>query len=224
MLIENMTNHDLRLAMLPYSSALKVVNMYVDTIQEELFAKRHSNPIEHVKMRLKRPSSIARKLEKTGLEPTVDNAITYIEDIAGVRIVCLFQNDIYRISNFIETLNNIKILNIKDYIRHPKPNGYRSYHMHVEVPVRMLDKEQWVKVEIQLRTVAMDFWASLEHKIRYKKKDAVAGHISEELLNCATMIEKIDLKMQQLNIAIDRLSSDSDDTLLPDSLTEYLGD
>ncbi len=224
MLIENMTNHDLRLAMLPYSSALKVVNMYVDTIEEELFAKRFSNPIEHVKTRLKRPSSIARKLEKRGLEPTVDNAIKYIDDIAGVRIVCLFQDDIYRIAKVIETFNNIKIINIKDYIKNPKPNGYRSYHMHVEVPVRMLNDEQWVKVEIQIRTVAMDFWASLEHKIRYKKKDAVSNHISSELLNCATMIEKIDIKMQKLNTAIDRLSSDSEDPLLLDDLEDYLRD
>lgn len=224
MLIENMTNHDLRLAMLPYSSALKVVNMYVDTIEEELFAKRLSNPIEHVKARLKRPSSIARKLEKRGFEPTVDNAVKYIDDIAGVRIVCLFQNDIYKIAKVIETFNNIRIINVKDYIKNPKPNGYRSYHMHVEVPVRMLDNEQWVKVEIQLRTVAMDFWASLEHKIRYKKKDDVSEHISSELLNCATMIEKIDLKMQKLNTAIDRISSDSEDPLLLDNLKDYLKD
>lgn len=222
MLIENMTNHDLRLAMLPYSSALKVVNMYVGTIEEELFAKRISNPIEHTKARLKRPSSIARKLEKRGFEPTVDNAIKYIDDIAGVRIVCLFQDDIYRIAKIIETFNNIRVINIKDYIKNPKPNGYRSYHMHVEVPVRMLHDEQWVKVEIQLRTVAMDFWASLEHKIRYKKKDDVSEEISSELLNCATMIEKIDLQMQELNTAIDKISSESEDPILLDNLKGYI--
>ena len=205
MLIENMSNHDLRLAMLPYSSALKVVNMYVETIEEELFAMRQSNPIEHVKARLKRPSSIARKLEKKGYEPTVDNAIKYIDDIAGVRIVCLFQDDIYRIGVVIENLPNIKVVRIKDYIKHPKENGYRSYHMHVLIPVRMLEGEQLVKLEIQIRTVAMDFWASLEHKIRYKNDPAITDTIGEELLMCATLIEKIDSRMQNLNKKIMRL-------------------
>ena len=138
--------------MLPYSSALKVVRMYIDTIEEELFANRRSSPIEHVKIRLKRPSSIARKLEKRGLEATVDNAVQYIDDIAGVRIVCLFRDDIYKIADVIKNIANIRIVRIKDYIKEPKANGYRSYHMHIEIPVRMLDGEQMVKVEIQLRT------------------------------------------------------------------------
>lgn len=206
MLIETMSNHDLRLAMLPYSSALKVVNMYVDTIEEELFAKRRSNPIEHVKSRLKRPSSIARKLEKKGYEPSVENALKYVDDIAGVRIVCLFQDDIYSIAEVIENFGNIRICRIKDYIKEPKSNGYRSYHMHVEVPIRLLDAQEWVKVEIQIRTVAMDFWASVEHKIRYKKETEIPDKIGIDLINCATMIEKIDSKMQKLNRKIEKLS------------------
>ena len=207
MLIENMSNHDLRLAMLPYSSALKVVNMYVETIEEELFANRRSNPIEHVKMRLKRPSSIARKLEKKGYEATVDNALRYIDDIAGVRIVCLFQDDIYAIAKVIENLPNIRIVRIKDYIKNPKDNGYRSYHMHVEIPVRMLEGEEFVKVEIQIRTVAMDFWASVEHKIRYKKEPEIPDKISTDLIKCAPLIEKIDSKMQKLNKKIMKLEN-----------------
>lgn len=212
MLIENMSNHDLRLAMLPYSSALKVVNMYVEIIEEELFANRQSNPIEHVKARLKRPSSIARKLEKKGYEPTVDNAVKYIDDIAGVRIVCLFQDDIYRIAKVIERLPNISIVRIKDYIKSPKENGYRSYHMHVLIPVQMLDGKHMVKLEIQIRTVAMDFWASLEHKIRYKNNPEISDSINEDLKNCATLIEKIDSKMQKLNKEIMTLEPDMLDT------------
>ena len=200
-----MRNHDLRLAMLPYSSALKVVRMYIDTIEEELFANRRSSPIEHVKIRLKRPSSIARKLEKRGLEATVDNAVQYIDDIAGVRIVCLFRDDIYKIADVIKNIANIRIVRIKDYIKEPKANGYRSYHMHIEIPVRMLDGEQMVKVEIQLRTVAMDFWASVEHKIRYKKEPEIPDKISTDLIKCANLIEKIDSKMQKLNKKIMRL-------------------
>lgn len=209
MLIETMSNHDLRLAMLPYSGALKVVRMYIDTIEEELFANRRSDPIEHVKIRLKRPSSIARKLEKKGLPATVDNAIKYIDDIAGVRIVCLFRDDIYKISEVIQNIGGIRIVRIKDYIKTPKDNGYRSYHMHIEIPVRMLDGEQFVKVEIQLRTVAMDFWASVEHKIRYKKEPEIPDKITEDLIKCASLIDKLDNKMQKLNKKIAKLDSDA---------------
>lgn len=205
MLIQEVNSHDLRIAMLPYTSALKVVNMYLDTFEEELFTYKRQNPIEHVKTRLKRPSSIARKLEKKGYEPTVENAIKYIDDIAGVRIVCLFQDDIYKIADVIKQFDNIKIVRIKDYIKEPKENGYRSYHMHIEVPVRMLNGNEMVKAEIQLRTVAMDFWASLEHKIRYKNEADVPESISSELKLCATLVEKMDSEMQYLNREIEQL-------------------
>ncbi len=205
MLIEETNSHDLRMAMLPYSSALKVVNMYIDTITDELFAHKKHNPIEHVKSRLKRPSSIARKLEKKGLEPTLENAIKYIDDIAGIRIVCQFQDDIYKVAEVIQNFDNIRVIHIKDYIKNPKENGYRSYHMHVEIPVRMLDGEKWVQVEFQLRTVAMDFWASLEHKIRYKNESEIPDSISSELKLCATLVEKMDAEMQSLNNQIESL-------------------
>lgn len=205
MLIEETNSHDLRMAMLPYSSALKVVNMYIDTITDELFAHKKHNPIEHVKSRLKRPSSIARKLEKKGLEPTLENAIEYIDDIAGIRIVCQFQDDIYKVAEVIKNFDNVRIIQIKDYIKEPKENGYRSYHMHVEIPVRMLNGEKWVQVEIQLRTVAMDFWASLEHKIRYKNESEIPESIGSELKLCATLVEKMDAEMQFLNNQIESL-------------------
>lgn len=205
MLIQETNSHDLRMAMLPFSSALKVVNMYIDTITDELFANKAHNPIEHVKSRLKRPSSIARKLEKRGFEPTLENALKYVDDIAGIRIVCQFQDDIYRIAEVIEHFENIRVIQIKDYIQNPKDNGYRSYHMHVEIPVRMLDGEKWVKVEFQLRTVAMDFWASLEHKIRYKNESDIPESISKELKLCATLVEKMDAEMQILNDEIESL-------------------
>lgn len=205
MLIQETNSHDLRIAMLPYASALKVVNMYIDTIEEELFTYKRQNPIEHVKSRLKRPSSIARKLEKKGLEPTIENALKYIDDIAGVRIVCQFQDDIYKVAEVIKKFENIRIVQIKDYIKEPKANGYRSYHMHVEIPVRMLHGEEMVKVEFQLRTVAMDFWASLEHKIRYKNESEIPDNISSELKICATLVEKMDSEMQYLNNEIEQL-------------------
>ena len=205
MLIEETNSHDLRIAMLPFVSALKVVNMYIATIEEELFTYKRQNPIEHVKSRLKRPSSIARKLEKKGIEPTLENAVKYVDDIAGVRIVCQFQDDIYKIAEVIQNFDNVRVVRIKDYIKHPKENGYRSYHMHVEIPVRMLNNEQMVKVEFQLRTVAMDFWASLEHKIRYKNESEIPENISRELMLCATLVEKMDAEMQTLNNEIEQL-------------------
>ena len=205
MLIEETNSHDLRIAMLPFVSALKVVNMYIATIEEELFTYKRQNPIEHVKSRLKRPSSIARKLEKKGIEPTLENAVKYVDDIAGVRIVCQFQDDIYKIAEVIQNFDNVRVVRIKDYIKHPKENGYRSYHMHVEIPVRMLNNEQMVKVEFQLRTVAMDFWARLEHKIRYKNESEIPENISRELKLCATLVEKMDAEMQTLNNEIEQL-------------------
>ena len=205
MLIEETNSHDLRIAMLPYTNALKVVNMYIDTIVEELFTYKRQNPIEHVKSRLKRPSSIARKLEKKGLEPSLENAVKYIDDIAGVRIVCQFQDDIYKIADVIKSFDNVRVVQIKDYIKNPKENGYRSYHMHVEIPVKTLHDEEWVKVEFQLRTVAMDFWASLEHKIRYKNESEIPDSISKELKQCANMVELMDAEMQSLNNEIEKL-------------------
>ncbi|MCH5212116.1 MAG: GTP pyrophosphokinase family protein [Oscillospiraceae bacterium] len=221
MLIEKMSNHDLRLAMLPYSSALKVITMHAETIMEELFANRRSNPVEHIKSRLKRPSSIARKLEKKGYRPSVENALKYIDDIAGVRFVCLFPDDIYKIAEVIRNFNNIRICRIKDYIERPKPNGYRSYHMHVEVPIRLLDHEESVKVEIQIRTVAMDSWASMEHKIRYKKGVEIPDTVSYRLLECAHLTHELDKRMQELNEEINKLSPVKQPSEQLDTLEEY---
>jgi putative GTP pyrophosphokinase len=207
--------------MLPYASALKVVNMHAENILEELFAARRSNPVEHIKSRLKRPSSIARKLEKKQLEPTVENALKYIDDIAGVRIVCLFPDDIYKIAKVIENFDNIRITRIKDYIKNPKENGYRSYHMHVDVPVRMLDGEQWVKVEIQIRTVAMDSWASMEHKIRYKQVNDIPETVSSQLLECANLTAELDSRMQNLNREIEKLNPVATHSEKLDILSEY---
>ncbi|MGM9935805.1 MAG: GTP pyrophosphokinase family protein [Candidatus Ornithomonoglobus sp.] len=221
MLIETMSDHDMRLAMLPYASALKVVNMYAETIMEELYANKHSNPVEHIKSRLKRPSSIAHKLEKKGYEPTMENALKYIDDIAGVRIVCLFPDDIYKIANVIQNFKNIRVCRIKDYIKVPKQNGYRSYHMLIEVPIRLLDHEEWVKVEIQLRTVAMDSWASMEHKIRYKQIKDIPDTVSCRLLECAHLAAELDNRMQELNEEIEKLDTPMQASEQLDILTEY---
>ncbi len=203
MLIEQSTGDELRLAMLPYSSALKTLNTQIDIINEALAARAENNPIEHVKSRLKSPQSIARKLVKRGYEPTVENAVKYIDDIAGMRVICSFPKDIYEIAEYLKSHMTMKIVMIKDYIKNPKENGYRSYHMHVEVPVYMFGEKEYVKVEIQIRTIAMDFWASLEHKIRYKKNSEFPQSINDELLECAEMISVLDERMQSLNDSIE---------------------
>lgn len=204
MLIEQMTSKEYQNAMLLYSGALRELNTKIEIINEEFAIRLKSNPIEHIKSRLKTPRSIAKKLIKKGLEPTLENALTHIDDIAGIRIICSFTEDIYRIATVIHAQTYMKIIKIKDYIQHPKANGYRSYHMIVEIPVFLSGKTEMTRVEIQIRTIAMDFWASLEHKIRYKFESEVPQNINEDLLECANIISSLDEKMLSLNNEIER--------------------
>ncbi|MGN0182226.1 MAG: GTP pyrophosphokinase family protein, partial [Candidatus Ornithomonoglobus sp.] len=151
----------------------------------------------------------------------IENAVKYIDDIAGVRIVCLFPDDIYKIAEVIQNFNNIHVCLVKDYIKVPKENGYRSYHMHVKVPIRLLDHEEWVKVEIQLRTVAMDSWASMEHKIRYKQRKDIPDTVSCRLLECAHLASELDSRMQELNEEIEKLDPPVQPPEQLDILTEF---
>lgn len=208
MLIEQMTSKDYHNAMLLYSGALKELNTKFEIINEEFAIRLKSNPIEHIKSRLKTPRSIAKKLSKKGLEPTLENAVKYIDDIAGIRIICSFTEDIYHIATVIQAQRYINVLKIKDYMQNPKANGYRSYHMIVEVPVCLSGKTEMTRVEIQIRTIAMDFWASLEHKIRYKFESEVPGNINEDLLECANIISSLDEKMLSLNNEIEHYGKD----------------
>lgn len=204
MLIEKMNSIEYSNAMLLFSGALRELNTKFETINEEFAIRLKSNPIEHVKSRLKTPHSIAKKLMKKDLAPTLVNALKYIDDIAGLRIICSFTEDIYRIATVIQAQNYIKVIKVKDYIQNPKSNGYRSYHMIVEVPVFLSGKEEMTRVEIQIRTIAMDFWASLEHKIRYKFESEAPNNINEDLLECANIIASLDEKMLSLNNEIER--------------------
>ena len=204
MYIENMTNREYRQEMLLYSSALKDLNVKLEIINEVFAVRLKNNPIEHIKSRLKSPRSIARKLIKRGHEPTLENARKYIYDIAGIRIICAFTEDIYRIATVIEAQSYIKVVKIKDYIQNPKANGYRSYHMIIDTPVYVADKVEYTRVEIQIRTIAMDFWASLEHKIRYKFESEIPSAINDDLLECANIVASLDEKMLSLNNDIEK--------------------
>ena len=182
-----------------YNSALKEVTTKLEILNDEFVHVHKYNPIEYIKSRIKSPESIVKKLKRHQLEINVDNMINNINDIAGVRIVCSFTSDIYQIAEMIGKQNDLTVIYVKDYIRNPKPSGYKSFHMLVSVPIFLGDKVVDTKVEIQIRTIAMDFWASLEHKIYYKFEGHAPEYISQELRDCAQIVSQLDLKMLQLN-------------------------
>ena len=202
--IENMTAEEFNNATLTYSAALKNLNVMFETINDEFIARSLSNPIEHIKSRLKTPQSISGKLRRKGFEPTWENALEHIDDIAGIRIICAFTTDIYRIATVIESQQHIKVLKVKDYITSPKPSGYRSYHMLIDVPVYLSARAEKVTVEVQIRTIAMDFWASLEHKMQYKYKTLIPRQLSDELKDCASIVAFLDERMMNLNKEIEK--------------------
>lgn len=189
-------------AMLLYNSALKEMGTKVDILNDEFQHVHQYNPIEYVKSRIKAPESIVKKLKRQGLSDSIENMVQYINDIAGLRIVCSFTSDIYAIADMIGRQNDITVISIKDYIKNPKPSGYRSYHMIVSVPIFLSDKVVNTKVEIQIRTIAMDFWASLEHKIQYKFEGNVPEQISTDLWECSDIVNMLDNKMLSLNDAV----------------------
>lgn len=182
-----------------YNAALKEVGTKLEILNEEFQHVHQYNPIEHIKTRIKTPESIVKKLHRYGYETSIENMVKYINDIAGVRLICSFTSDIYRLAEMIGNQNDLKVLSIKDYIKNPKESGYKSYHMLVSVPIFLSDGPIDTKVEIQIRTIAMDFWASLEHKIYYKFEGNAPEHISRELKECADMVSELDDKMLSLN-------------------------
>ncbi len=188
-----------------YNSAIKEVMTKIDVLKDEFKLTHHYNPIEHTTSRVKDASSIVRKLKKEGHETDIASMQQYLNDIAGVRIICSFTSDIYKLADMISNQDDIHVLLIKNYIASPKPNGYKSYHMIVTVPVFTSTGPIDTKVEIQIRTIAMDFWASLEHKIHYKYDGEVPDYITDELTACARMINQLDDRMLSLNEAIQSL-------------------
>ena len=185
-----------------YKSALKEMRTKIDILNDEFQHFHRYNPIEHIKSRIKTPESIVKKLKRCGHESSVENMVRYINDIAGIRITCSFTSDIYRLSEMLTSRDDITILSVKDYIRHPKESGYQSYHLLVSVPIFSSDENVNTKVEIQIRTVAQDFWATLEHKMYYKFEGNAPSHISKELRECAEIVSQLDQKMLQLNTEI----------------------
>ena len=185
-----------------YNSALKEVGTKLEILNDEFVHIHNYNPIEYIKSRLKTPDSIVKKLKKGGYESTIENMVTYVKDIAGIRIVCSFTSDIYKLAEMIGRQNDLTVISVKDYMKHPKESGYKSYHMIVSVPIFLSNRVVDTKVEIQIRTIAMDFWASLEHKIYYKFEGNAPEYISRDLRECAEIVSNLDAKMLSLNQAI----------------------
>lgn len=181
-----------------YKCAIMEVETKFNVLSEELSLEYDRNPIETIKTRLKSVDSITDKLLAKGLSLTVENIENHILDVAGIRVICGFPSDIYTISEAFLNQDDIRLIERKDYIRNPKPNGYRSLHLIVETPIFLHDQKRLMKVEVQFRTISMDWWASLEHKIRYKKDVEVPAEIAEELFQCARVAAALDERMEQI--------------------------
>lgn len=190
-------------AMMMYSCAIREVKTKLEVLNDELSIRNKRNPIEMIKSRVKKPESIIEKLSRRNLSLDINSMVENLYDIAGVRVICSFVDDIYDIATMLVRQDDVKVLAIKDYIKNPKPNGYRSYHMIIEIPVFFSDKKQSVRVEVQIRTIAMDFWASVEHKIKYKKEIDGEDEIINELKECADIISSTDAKLMDIRKKIE---------------------
>ncbi|NMO96017.1 GTP pyrophosphokinase [Paenibacillus lemnae] len=188
-----------------YKFALDHMEMKIDVLKEEFQSLHDYNPIEHTKSRLKTPESIMNKMFRKNHELTFDSIKNNIKDIAGLRITCSFISDIYRVKDMLCGQSDLVVLEVKDYIQNPKSNGYQSLHLLVDVPVYMSDGEQRACVEIQIRTIAMDFWASLEHKIFYKYNKTVPERLTKELKSAADAAGALDLQMERLHREIQEI-------------------
>lgn len=181
-----------------YRCAMMEVETKFRVLNEELSLEYDRNPIETIKTRLKSIDSIVDKLSRQNLGMTVENIENHMHDVAGVRVICGFPSDIYTLSEAFLNQDDITLVERKDYMANPKPNGYRSLHLIVEIPIFLHDEKKLMKVEVQFRTISMDWWASLEHKIRYKKDVSVSEDVFEELLECAEAAARLDCRMEQI--------------------------
>lgn len=207
--------------MLLYKFALSELDTKIEILREEFLMIHEYNPIEHTNSRLKSPESILKKLNRKGKSISVDSIRENVKDIAGMRITCSFISDIYRVFDMLEKQSDIKILQVKDYIKNPKNNGYKSLHVLLETPVFMSDGKEIVTVEVQIRTIAMDFWASLEHKIFYKYDQFVPEQLLTELKEAADSAFALDEKMERLHNEVKVIKSENKITEV-DELTKLL--
>lgn len=184
--------------MMKYRCALMEVETKLNVLNEEFKKDYDRNPFETIKTRIKSPYSIINKLKRNNKEVTLENMEEHLTDIAGIRVVCAFEDDIYFIADKLTAQDDIRLVRVKDYIKNPKENGYRSLHLIVEIPIFLSEGKTYMKVEIQMRTIAMDFWASMEHRLKYKKNVENPDEISKRLKMCAEEIKVLDNEMQSI--------------------------
>ncbi len=194
---------DFQILMMKYECALSEVRTKFDVLNRELSVIKNRNPIESIKMRIKTPVSIYNKLNSRGIDFTLENINNNLSDIAGIRLICSFVDDIYMLADCLQKQDDITVLQKKDYIKKPKKSGYRSLHLIIQIPIFLTDKKEYMKVEVQFRTIAMDFWASLEHKMKYKKNIENQDVIVDDLKFSADLINQLDRRMQQIREKID---------------------
>lgn len=186
-----------------YEAALMEVETKLKVLNGEFALRYNRNPFESIQCRIKKPMSIAEKMYRKGYPLTIEGMEENLNDIAGIRVICSFPDDIYAIAKYLVQQDDIRLLEKKDYIEHPKENGYRSLHLILAVPIFLAERKKWMKVEVQFRTIAMDFWASLEHKMKYKKDIPDSQEIFDDLKECAETISALDLRMQELRNRIE---------------------
>lgn len=199
----NIKDNNFEKIMFLYSSALKEIKTKIEILQEELKLFSNYDPIEYITTRIKKPETIIEKLKRKKYDLTYENMFEYINDIAGIRIVCNFKSDVYKLVGIIEGFQDIRILNKKDFMKNPKKSGYMSYHLIIEVPVNFSSGIMYVKVEIQIRTLGMDFWASLEHKLKYKNPN-ISKSESKNLIKYAKVINNIDENMLTISNKLEK--------------------
>ncbi|MBP3461793.1 MAG: GTP pyrophosphokinase family protein [Bacilli bacterium] len=197
-------NEDIEHLMLKYEYALQKIETELKIIIKEYEFNNKYQPVEHIKTRIKTKESAIKKLEKKGYPISTENLKKHVHDMVGVRIVCSFLSDVYDIVNIIEKSENIKIKEKKDYIANPKESGYSSYHLIVLVPIYLENNIEYIETEIQIRTMAMDFWASLDHKIQYKFSDVIPDEVRKEMFDCSVAIKTLDNKMLGLNRIVNK--------------------
>mgnify|MGYP000086132474 CR=1 FL=1 len=192
-------------AMMQYSCAIREFKTKLEVLNDELSMRNARNPIEMIKARVKKPKSIVEKLQRRGLPLSIESMESNLDDIAGVRVICSFVDDIYKLADMLAVQDDIYVVQTKDYIKNPKESGYRSLHMIVEVPIFLSNEKRYMRVEVQLRTIAMDFWASLEHKLRYKKDipAETADAIAKQLQDCAEVVARTDKQMYDIRKQIE---------------------
>lgn len=200
-----------RQLMMYYECAMEEVTTKLEVLDKELSLEQRRNPFESIKSRLKTPVSIYEKMKRRGIPFSVENIEKNLNDVAGIRVICSFIDDIYRLRDCLVRQDDVTLIQEKDYIRDPKSNGYRSLHLILEIPIFLTQDKKMVRVEVQFRTIAMDFWASLEHTLQYKKEIPDEEAVSAQLKESAELINQLDLRMQQIRVKIDAAENIKDD-------------